>query len=247
MKFEANIDHISFNTFAAAGFSHAISTRQWGSLNPFVGYNFIARLAKNMDVPADSLVGQIVVPEEVHGARVHTCLKSDGGSIRLGVDALVARSPELIALVYAADCIPILLADTNVGAVAAIHAGRRGLLDGIVEAAVSAFTERGAVAKSDIIVGIGPALRKCCYEIHGDIFPELLRAGWMQHVHDQDDRHYLDLVAGCRHALVQAGISPLHIEDCGACTYCDPRFFSARRRTPDEERGASIAAIISAR
>jgi hypothetical protein len=244
MSFTARSEHLSFNRLTTAGFSHAVSNRSWGSLNPFVGYNFISRLEANLDAGSKPLAERLVLPEEIHSARVHACVSSDGGSIRLGVDALVAVHPELIAIIYAADCMPILLADDKTGAVAAIHAGRRGLLSNIVDNTMAALTANASATPSTVIVALGPALRVCCHEIREDIFPELEKAGWMQ---ERDQRYYLDLVGGCRDALIAAGIAHSQIEDCEVCTYCDSRFFSARRRTADDERGASFAAMISAR
>lgn len=247
MSFTATAEHLAFDRLSEAGFSHAVSCRNWGSLNPFVGYSFISRLENNLDVGAPPLAERLVVPEEVHSAGVHTCVTSDGGSIRLGVDALVATNPQLIALVYAADCIPLLIGDRGTGACAAIHAGRRGLRTGIVDHTIAALSEKARAHPANLIVGIGPALRVCCHEIREDIFPELEKADWMRFVNERGGKYYLDLVRGCREALQVSGVPLLSIEDCEICTFCDSRFFSARRRGASEEKGASFAAMISAR
>jgi purine-nucleoside/S-methyl-5'-thioadenosine phosphorylase / adenosine deaminase len=247
VSFTVRTDHLFFAGLRDAGFSHAVSTRSWGSLNPFVGYNFLSRLEANLEAGPGGLVDRLVVPEEVHSSSVHACVSSDGGSIRLGVDALVAASSHIIALVFVADCIPILLADPDTGAVAVAHAGRRGLLSGIVGATVATMVSNFGATAARLLVGIGPALRVCCHEIREDIFFELENADWMRFVQERDNRYYLDLVGGCRDALLAAGVAHTNIEDSNICTYCDPRFFSARRRSSAEEKGASFAAMISPR
>jgi len=240
--------HLTFKSLSEHNVFHGITTRAWDSLNPFVGYNGIDRLARGLALSDQSpLLDHIVYAEQIHGSRVHRCVAPDAGSIRLSVDGLVSSEPSLILAVYVADCIPVLLYDTVTGAVAVLHAGRRGLLAGLIANAVAALGRYYGAESSNLVAGMGPGLRSCCYRIQEDIFPELETGGWMQYVENRDGQLFLDLHRACRADLLACGIPDNCIEDMGLCTSCrTDLFFSARKRTEADERGASFAAIISA-
>ncbi|NEB74793.1 peptidoglycan editing factor PgeF [Streptomyces sp. SID14478] len=86
------------------------------------------------------------------------------------VDAIVTARPRLALAVLTADCTPVLLADPVAGVVAAAHAGRPGMIAGVVPAAVGAMTELGA-DPARIVARTGPAVCGRCYEV-----PEQMRA-----------------------------------------------------------------------
>ena len=85
------------------------------------------------------------------------------------VDAMAAATPGLALAILTADCVPVLLADREAGVIGAAHAGWRGALNGVVEAAVEAMLGLGARAK-DIRAVIGPAIGAASYEV-GPEFP----------------------------------------------------------------------------
>ena len=85
-------------------------------------------------------------------------------------DAMVTKVPGLALGILTADCVPVLLADSEAGVIGAAHAGWRGALDGILEAVVAAMAELGA-RREAIVAGIGPAISQRSYEV-GPEFPE---------------------------------------------------------------------------
>jgi copper oxidase (laccase) domain-containing protein len=105
-----------------------------------------------------------------------------------------------------------------------VHAGWRGLSDGVLEAGVAAMGDAGAVAAA-----IGPGIGPCCYEVGDDVravFATTART--------------LDLKAVARERLNGAGVMEVH--DCGLCTACDAeRFFSHRRDRGLTGRQAGLA------
>jgi len=115
------------------------------------------------------------------------------------------------AIVFGADCVPVLLAAD--GAVAALHCGYRPLAGGIIANGIAALRELGG--KGPITALIGPGARGCCYEVGPEVHA-LFRTG----------RHgnNLDLAEV---AIDQLGDA--EIVDTGICTICDERFFSYRR------------------
>jgi YfiH family protein len=126
----------------------------------------------------------------------------------------------LPVLALAADCLPIALARTNGSgpALALLHAGWRGLLEGIVPAGVSALGGRAVAAT------VGPAIGPCCYEVGEEVGDRFRRAfGFGLY---RDGR--LDLWAAAERALRAAGC--IRVDRIDLCTACSPaRFFSHRR------------------
>jgi YfiH family protein len=238
---------LTFKSLSALGVFHGVTTRSWGSVNPFVGYEAIERLQAGVKLQPDKpLASHVVFPEEVHGKGVHPCVASDGGSIRLGMDGLSTGDPSLILTVYAADCIPLFLYDRKENIVCLLHAGRRGLMSGIVGAATATLSQAYGCKPRDLVAGLGPGLRSCCYSIREDIFGEIEKAGWAGYVASRNGGYYLDLTAACTASLIGVGLGEGSIEDMGICTACrTDLLYSARCRKDGEERGASIAGLVS--
>ena len=247
MAWEPRLEAVRFENLSALSVPHAITTRAWGSLNPFVGYELGARLEAGLaDESNRDVLRRVVFAEEIHGAAVHQSVQTDGGSIRFGVDGLLTDHGELILATYMADCFPIFLASPHYSAVGVLHAGRRGLAAGIVGQALERYRTGWGVEPNETYVSIGPGLRSCCYEIQRDIFPDIEAAGWDGFVRNTASGYYLDLPQAAHEDLRKSGVRAEHIEDCGLCTSCETdSFYSARRQRPEDEAGASLAALIS--
>jgi YfiH family protein len=114
--------------------------------------------------------GRVVWMNQVHGAGVEVVDAPWGARPVPETDALVTAEPGLALAVLTADCVPVLLADPAAGVVAAAHAGRPGMIAGVVPAAVRAMTELGA-DPARIVARTGPSVCGRCYEV-----PEAMRA-----------------------------------------------------------------------
>jgi YfiH family protein len=152
-----------------------------------------------------------------HSAAV---LRARAGSRVARGDGIWTDERGLPVLVLAADCVPIALARANGSepALALLHAGWRGLLEGIVPAGVSALGSRTFAA------AVGPAIGPCCYEVGEDVADRFRRAfGFGLY---RDGR--LDLWTAAERALRAAGC--IRVDRVDLCTACSPeRFFSHRR------------------
>ncbi len=169
--------------------------------------------------------------QQVHGAEVGMIRSGTpvGAQLR-DVDALVTTEPDRPLLVQVADCVPILLAADQ--AVGAVHAGRRGVVLGVVDAAVAAL-ERAGVDPAQVRAAIGPAIGGCCYEL-----PEEERDRALDRLPDEVAKAAtattdggsasLDLAGAAAAQLTLAGVTVTGRVD--ACTRCDPqaRWFSHR-------------------
>lgn len=119
-----------------------------------------AQLARELGLSQDRLRFM----NQVHGARVVTVSAADdddAGTAPTG-DAMITAEPDLALVVLVADCTPILLADRTAGVAAAVHAGRPGLMAGVVDAAIAALQRRGATALEAVV---GPSVCSRCYEV----------------------------------------------------------------------------------
>jgi YfiH family protein len=120
-----------------------------------------AALAAALDVPRDHLV----LMNQVHGTEVVEVVGPWAGAAP-EVDAVVTRTTGLALAVLVADCVPLLLHDRAAGVVGAVHAGRPGLLGGIVGRAVEAMRDLGAGAISAVV---GPSVCGRCYEVPAEM------------------------------------------------------------------------------
>jgi YfiH family protein len=174
------------------------------------------RLAAAVGLPRQ----RFVYGRQVHGATVRRAAEPPGPvRPRADEDGQATALDDAAALVFVADCLPILL--TAEGAVAALHGGWRGLADGIVAEGVAALRELGA--GGPITAALGPAARGCCYEVGEDVHARF--AGY-------DARRangHLDLAAVATAQLAHAGVETVH--DVGLCTMCAPDLLFSHRRS----------------
>lgn len=163
-------------------------------------------------------------------------------------DALVTRTPGLVVGALAADCAPVLLADPEARVVAAAHAGWRGALAGVVEAAIEAMEGLGA-ARSRIRAAVGPCIGQAAYEVGPEFEAQFLEAD-PAHARffkrpDPTGRPRFDLPAFVESRLAGAGIAAF--ERQSPCTFNDASLFFSYRRTTkakDLDYGRQISAIV---
>ncbi len=154
-------------------------------------------------------------------------------------DALVSASADLLLTVRTADCVPVLLVAPRARATAAVHAGWRGVLAGVLEAAVTELGSRYAARPGEILAAIGPAIGGCCYEFgveqRGAFVARLgAEAGdaWRP-APDDGSRAHLDLRSLCGLALRRAGVPTAAITELGPCTAESPDELHSFRRDGD--------------
>ena len=158
----------------------------------------------------------MVLAGQVHGASVAVVDMSHPSSDPItGCDGLTTRRPGLALVIRTADCLPILIWDPVRQVVGLMHAGWRGLASHLPMRVVS-FVQRFYRSHSrDLVVGIGPAIRACCYEV-GEGFES--RFG--PFVREEHGRRTCDLIGCATEQLVASGVRPRRVVDSGQCTYC---------------------------
>lgn len=174
---------------------------------------------------------------QVHSARVVSVSRSVGTTGCAGEgDALITDRPGVALSIRTADCLPILLADPEHRAVAAIHAGWRGTEQGIVGRTLDAMRSDFDTSPGQITAAIGPGIGACCYEVGEDV---ARRFGFAA-------AGRIDLAAINREQLIRAGVPPSRIDTLGLCTYCDSaRFHSYRRDGEQAGRMISFVRVLA--
>ena len=165
----------------------------------------------------------IVWMEQVHGDRI---VDARSANDRVGrCDAIVTDRPGIALAVMVADCIPILMADTQRGVVAAVHAGRNGTLLDIAPKTVAHMVAHYGCRVDDIDVWMGPAIGVCCYEVSEQIAKIVAKSRGERYMNGR----YLDLKSLNRDCLIAAGIDAKRVHISDTCTCCDDNYFSYRR------------------
>jgi len=180
--------------------------------------------------------------KQVHSALVVSCDEWREG---LEADALIASQPGMGIAVKSADCLPILLADPENRAVAAIHAGWRGCVAGVAVRAVEKMQSLVGSHPERLLVAFGPSIRSCCFEVGPEVAQ--LFSAWFPERSDMDRRTFVDLPETCRRQLATAGISAARMGGSAPCTVCGgestgPREFHSWRR--DHRTGARMHSAI---
>lgn len=179
--------------------------------------------------------GWLLSVKQVHGTDVLILDRpiSEGDRFAGGWDALVTDQPGVTVAVRTADCVPVLLYDRRKKAVAAIHAGWRGAVAGIVPRTIELMASKFKVLESDLRVSIGPSAGPCCYEVDETVLAPLRSGGadWGGVLHDDHGtKARLDLKALVRKQVARIGIQSKHITAVNLCTICHRDLFYSYRR-----------------
>ena len=184
---------------------------------------------------------RLALMRQVHGADVHVLDGSaDAGEVPVA-DALVTTLADVALVVRVADCVPVLLADERAGVVGAAHAGRPGLVAGIVPATLRAMRDLGA---ERIRAWVGPHVCGSCYEVPEQMRAEVSAVVPEAHARTSWGTPGLDIGAGVTAQLVAAGVQ---LSDTGTgsgpgsrCTLEDDDLFSYRRQGRRSGRMAGV-------
>ncbi len=236
---------------------HGFSTRRGGgSRPPFDTLNLgrgvgddpaavednLGRLARAAGFAAERLF----TVEQVHGSDVVVVEGTEDPMTlrRRRADVLLTRAPNVTVAVRVADCVPVLLAACGGTAVAAVHAGWRGVVAGVVGRAVEALLALAESKVSDLRAAIGVGIGACCFEVGAEVAGQIAeRSGAAVVQTGGSTKPRVDLQGAIRVQLAASGLSLASVESLGGCTRCEPeRFFSHRR---DGAKSGRLMAFIS--
>lgn len=236
---------------------HAFFTRTGGaSTGDFASLNFSSKerdAVKNIETNLKLVCNHFQVDElqgikrlhQVHSTKVILVEDRTQITSEIEADALVTILPNLVLSIITADCVPILLSDPVNGIVAAIHAGWKGAIAGIITQTIDVMIASGAVA-SNICAAIGPCIRQESYEVDQLFYKRLIEINPENAVYfksaEAEYKFMFDLPWFCYTQLSKSGINK--IDDIGINTYTEEKlFFSCRRSL---HKGANFGCQMSA-
>lgn len=209
-----------------------VSAVPFDSLNlALVGDDDPAAVEQNLALLLDDFApgAQLADMHQVHG---HTVLEAGGP--RQQCDALVTDRRDVVLMVRVADCVPVLLADTGARVLGAAHAGRQGLVEGVVEACVARMRELGA---DRIEAWVGPHICGACYEVPATLQQEVAAREPVSLSTTSWGTPALDIGAGVRAQLDRAGVA---VHDASRCTLESQDLYSHRRDGAGAGRFAGV-------
>lgn len=152
---------------------------------------------------------------------------------KINADAIMTHLSETPIGIFTADCIPILLYDPKLHVAAAIHAGREGTLQGIVNKSIMAMKREYGCQPENLVAGLGLGIRGCCYEIDENClnsFENKIPFDLPFVKLKENGKFLLDLFAVNAQQGIAAGLLPENILRSEECTFCSPmNYFSYRR------------------
>lgn len=243
-----NIWYGSFPLLTNAGFTNACSCRLHGesavvdgtlNLALHVGDD-IAMVLRNRERFAQAIgvdAKRFTTCAQVHGSEIAVVDEklAGAGAFALantiaGTDALISNLPGVPLLLFYADCVPVLLADRQTGAVGLAHAGWRGTVAQITHKTVQAMQKNFGTQPHDIIAAIAPSIGQCCYEV--DDFVRDKAAGYEEFfklIPEKTGKYMLDLWGYNKRQLMEAGLDLQNIAVAGVCTAHNHELFCSYR------------------
>lgn len=187
-----------------------------------------------------------VLSKQTHTSNIRIVTEEDCGKgvVRASdiedTDGLVTNIPNIPLVVFAADCVPILLYDKVKKVAAAVHSGWRGSVAGIAPKCVELMTAHFGCNPKDIAAAIGPSIGQCCFEFGSEA---VIYFDKRYYTPKDNDKYNVDLWSYNRDLLTDAGLVRENIDVSGVCTIChSDRFYSYR--THKESTGRQAAVIM---
>lgn len=225
---------MQFKIFQNQNIIQGISERKFGSM---VGKNRNKKATRFLKSSGYKIKNSdFVWAEQVFGKNVHICQRKDSGKIIKNVDGLISNIPGQILAIFSADCVPILLFDSKNKVVAALHGSRKSLTLGIIKETMGKMNLKFGTQPKDILIGIGPHIRKCHYFLKEKTYQELKDTPFKKYFLYKNQTIYFDLTRLTFDELLKLGVKRKNIEDCKICTFCNfQKYFSARKKEENQK------------
>ena len=188
----------------------------------------------------------IVASRQTHSSNIRIVTDADRGkgvtkeSDITDTDGLVTSEKNLPLVVFSADCYPVLLADKEKKAVAAVHSGWRGTLSGISGKAAEIMENEFDVCPENIIAAVGPGIGKCCFETEWDVASEFDSCFVTE---KGGGKFLIDLPAVIEKSLLEKGVRKENIFFSERCSVCESdKFYSYRAH---KDKTGRMGAFIS--
>ena len=193
-----------------------------------------AQLCKELGIGDE----QLILPRQTHGCEIlhidsafMNASKEEQADMLQGIDAVVTALPRVCIGVSTADCVPVLLCDTQKRVVAAVHAGWRGTVARIAERCIERMCTTHGCKPQNIKAVIAPSIGRDAFEVGEEVYAAFEEAGFpMGRIATRHTKWHIDLWEANRLQLLSCSIPQENIEIAGVCTHSNhAEWFSARR------------------
>lgn len=256
------VPYLTYNRLSDIDFiRHAFSTKHGGvSTDEWTSMNFAfsrgdnpENVLENYKIFSDAVgfdYNSLVTSSQDHHTYVRPVTKNECGigiwreKDMLSVDALITNEPNVTLVTHYADCTPLFFVDTVGKAIGLAHAGWRGTVGKIGEEVIKKMTALYGTNPSNVVVAIGPAISKCCYEVDKDCaenFYNLKDLDNSKFIFPKEDGKYMiDLLETNRQIVMKAGVKEENIVLSDLCTKCNSDLLWSHRAT-NGHRGTMCA------
>ena len=232
--------------FGLSGVISAFSRRQDGNMS--LCFGDIADSLNNRKkflLEAGIDYKKLICAKQMHGNNIQVVIQAHAGS---GVaeyessiadtDGFVTDQKNLAIAIFTADCLSIFIYDPKRPAIAVLHAGWRSTEKNIAQAGVNRMQRELGSQPEDLLVGFGPAIRACCFEVEKDF-----KSNFAFGLINRGGRVYMDIALINRRQLMDCGVQDKNIFDPALCTFSDPDFFSFRKEAQLAGRMISVCML----
>lgn len=248
------LSQIDFIRHAFSTKHGGVSTDEWTSMNfAFSRGDKPENVIENYKIFSDAVgfdYNSLVTSSQDHNTYVRPVTKNECGigiwreKDMLSVDALITNEPNVTLVTHYADCTPLFFVDTVGKAIGLAHAGWRGTVGRIGEEVIKKMTSLYGTNPKDVVVAIGPAISKCCYEVDRDCaenFYNLKDLDNSKFIFPKNDGKYMiDLLETNRQIVMKAGVKEENIVLSDLCTKCNSDLLWSHRAT-NGHRGTMCA------
>lgn len=256
------VPYLTYNRLSDIDFiRHAFSTKHGGvSKGEWTSMNFAfsrgdnpENVLENYKIFSDAVgfdYNSLITSSQDHHTYVRPVTKNECGigiwreKDIMSVDALITNEPNVTLVTHYADCTPLFFVDTVGKAIGLAHAGWRGTVGKIGEEVIKKMTALYGTNPSNVVVAIGPAISKCCYEVDKDCaenFYNLKDLDNSKFIFPKEDGKYMiDLLETNRQIVMKAGVKKENIVLSDLCTKCNSDLLWSHRAT-NGHRGTMCA------
>lgn len=222
----------------------AFSNRQDGNMS--LCYGDIKNSLKNREnflSPLGINYCNLICAQQVHGKNIEYVTQLNKGRGALDYDSSIANAdgfmtdkPKVPLAIFTADCLSVFIYDPARPAVAILHCGWKSTEMNICQQAISLMQQRFNSQPHRLIVGFGPSIRSCCFEVEKDF-----KSDFPFGLSRRDNRTFMDLALINQSQLINYGVKEKNIFDPKICTFCDNQnYFSFRKEAQQSGRMISV-------
>ena len=193
---------------------------------------------KNFRIAAENFgmeYDRLVLSHQVHEDIIHTVTENDIGNGIVcenkfaSADGLITDKKNIPMVTMFADCVPLFFLDKRLAVAAVVHSGWKGTVKRIGQKAVRKMKDEYGSKAEDILIGIGPSIQECHFEVGDDVAEIFISEFGKECAVKYGDRYHVNMQKAIRMQLCEEGI--VNIDDCGICTYCNSDKLFSHRKT----------------